>query len=202
MSTNYYYDEGLLEHGFPSNEQPENALIRIRRELDGRLTWLEHYLTPDKSGSARPGKSLVDRGLLDKDIFSTIVQVVNAGNQFAHGRSVDTAGAAAIVETGFQMIELLDRLISSTRVKIKGLKPEARLVYRFLELPTSRREKISRDYNVFMRARDSESRIKQARAVLKEAQEHETIRQLWDAIAAASLDQSAESNPFDGEQHG
>ena len=201
--TDQYFDERLLEQGFPSHEQPDYALARLRRELEGRLTWLEHYLTPDRAGRGRPGSALANRGLLDKDLFRAMAKVVDAANAVAHGRTVEPAQAAAIVETGVQVIEVLDRLIASTKEKLADLKPEAQLVYRFLELPTTRRERISRDYDVFTKARDSESRIKQARAVLKEAQRRESLRQLWDAVAEASLDEPAATpNPFLSIQNG
>ena len=201
--TDQYFDERLLEQGFPSHEQPNYTLARLRRELEGRLTWLEHYLTPDRSGRGRPGSALTDKGLLDKDLFKAIAQVVDSANSVAHGRTVEPAQAAAIVEAGVQVIEVLDRLIVSTQEKVAALKPEARLVYLFLELPTTRRERISRDYDVFTKARDSESRIKQARAVLKEARRSERLRQLWDAVTEASLERPAEApNPFLGAQSG
>ena len=183
---NRYFESGISDRDFPSHDQPEAALAKLRQEVEGRLRWLEHNLTPDlEDGGRRPGESLVERGLIEKNTFGAISEVINATNPSVHGRSVEPSTAASIVETGIRLIYQLDALIEMTGEKIERLNPQARVIYRFLELPSNRRNKIAKSYGVDVPAKGRASVVEQARQLLRRARGEGKLEDLSDEIESA-----------------
>lgn len=191
------FDPEAAWSDFHPREEPELALVRLRTEIERRLRWLEHYLTPEAEGTTRrPGQALADRKLIDAETLEAISRVIEASNPAAHGRTVEPATAAIIVDTGLRLVRFLGNQIEITRRKISGLGREARLVYRLLELPTARRNRIAHGFGVDPVTRGRESRVEQGREVLRRAKESSRLRELWDSVVKATGAEIA-ANPFE-----
>ena len=165
----HYYTEDVSERDFPYHEQPELALVKLRAEVEGRLRFLEHYLAPEHEGSGRPGSALVEKELLSKDTYSVISEVVDAAASAIHARRIEPGSAGVLVDTGLRIMAILDGLIAVVLEKLRNLKPDTQLLYRFMELSTLRRNSIAQAIGAEIRSRGRESRLEQAREVLKVA---------------------------------
>lgn len=195
--TSEYFRSDLTSADFPTHDQPESALIMLRRQIEGRLHWLELTMTPDLGlGRNQAGANLVARGLIDKATFGAVSEVVKAANPVVHGRTVDPAAAATIIETGLQVIAALDSLVEIAQSKIRNLKPVASLLYRFLELPNNRRNRIANSYGVDVPQETPTARVEQARQLLKRVEKSNQLPKLWDEVAQESIRPQMVPNPF------
>ncbi len=75
-----------------------------------------------------------------------------------------------------------------------NLSPERRLVYRFLELPHYRQERIAEDLGL---VQDNEAGWP-CRLDFKRARDGGHLEKLWDAIQAVRGDEEGTTNPFIG----
>ncbi len=176
-------------------------LLRIRREVEGRLRWLEERLAPDHSrkSSSTPGRILVERGIIEDEVFRALEEFLRAADPSSHGGSVNRTDAAVLVETGLNLTRSLDRLIEATQQKVTTLSPRPRLVYRFLELPTSRKWAIAKLLGLISDSDISVSRAELPRLVFQRATEHNQLEKLWDSVAQESDELAGTENPFRGQ---
>ena len=87
---------------FDVSSEPELALIKARAELIQRINVLEDSIRPFvaakvSSTSAPPGRLLLDAGIIDKDMYATLGQALDATSPVAHGRSVSPSLASEVV---------------------------------------------------------------------------------------------------------
>ena len=178
-------------------DAPEFSLLRLRQELEGRLSWLEAQLPSESEPSSRlrPGQKLVDQGLLDQAALDAIQEVIDSADPTAHGERVAPSTAAYVIDTGLKLVEALDMSIETVSIKLEALSPKAKLTYRLLELPARVRRQIAREMGMVSEDELSLPRIEFARLVLRRASDKHELAQLWDeVVAAAQLPEAA--NPF------
>lgn len=194
---NYNYTEGLSYDDF-ANEPPELSLVRVRSEIEGRLSWLESRLVPGQTDLRleSPGQLLVSNNILTRQVFDSIKEFLDAANPVVHGKSVDPSTSALIVRTGLSIIHSLNTLIEEAQEQLMELPPKTRLVYRFLELPTHRQLGIARRLGLLDDIQSSISRKELARRVFKEAGEQNKLRELWDQVSEETRDIQKSENPF------
>lgn len=196
--TNAQFTTELKELDFPTHDEPELALSKLRGEIEGRLRWLEETLLPEYPPSARrrPGRALVEHSIIDEATFKAVSEILEAANPVVHGRRVDPSSAGIIIASGLEVILMLDTLVEATREKLKGLSPETQLIYRFLELPTRRRWSIAKEFGLSDPKEASRSRIEHSRKVFVSARSEEKLWQLWDMVAEEGGGLSKDKNPF------
>ena len=195
--TNVQFTPELTEMDFPTHDQPELALARLRGEIDGRLRWLEETLLPNHTpGPGRPGRALVDQTIIDKASFEAILEIWEAANPAVHGRSVEPSSAGIVIASGLEVLAMLNTLIEAAREKVKGLPLKRQLIYRYLELPTRRRWTISKGFGLDDPHEVSRSRIEHARKVFSAAQREDNLSLLWNMVAEEGGVLSKDDNPF------
>ena len=196
--TNVQFTPELSELDFPTHDQPELALAKLRAEIDGRLRWLEENLLPDyKVNPGRSiGRALVEKSIIDAKTFEAIKEVMEAANPAAHGRKVDPSLAGIVIVTGLELVEMLDTLVVAAKKKVKNLSYEAQLIFRYLELPTRNRWVIAKEYGVGDPLEVSQARIQNARNVFSIARKEGKLPHLWNMVADQGGDLSKSDNPF------
>ena len=200
MTADQDFSPHLTERDFSGYEDPALMLLRIRREVEGRLRWLEERLAPDhtrKSGNT-PGSILVERGLIEDNVFRAIEEFLRAADPSSRSGKVNPTDAAVLVETGLSLAQSLDKLIEATERKVMTLSERPMLVYRFLELPTSRKWAIAKSLGLISESDFSVSRAELPRLVFQRAAEHGQLEELWDSVAQESDELANMENPFRG----
>jgi hypothetical protein len=93
-----------------SERDPNLALVGLRIEIEKRLRALaERHGLDDTPSISRIVLQLRDLGVLNDPSVSGLQELVMAGNQAAHGASVDPRAAAWAIDYGPQVLAVLER---------------------------------------------------------------------------------------------
>ena len=143
----------LDEADFDLVASPGLALLKARREIEGRIRWLEERLAPDAVGTPQRrrkalGTSLVEAGIGGDDAIRAISELIAATDPIAHGDRPTSSSAAVVVELAVETARSLDELLEATQQRIAALTGERRLAYDLLGLPTSRLLSLAREHSI------------------------------------------------------
>ncbi|MCH7697380.1 MAG: hypothetical protein IH865_00375 [Chloroflexi bacterium] len=105
---------------FSATDQPELALVEMRRGLERKLRRLADAVPPpDMGGLLGETKSstelltgLKECGVLSKNLAASVHGVLKLATPAAHGIRVSPADAARTIDLGDSVVEILDQLIS------------------------------------------------------------------------------------------
>lgn len=188
----------LSEEDFWLYDQPELALVKMRREIENRLRWLEEHLAPGypTKSTSFPGQGLVDRQIIDEATLGSIKKVLSAASPVVRGNRVYPSDAAILVGAGVSLIHGLDAMIQATEERLRELPPKTRLAYRFLELPTRRRWIIAKSLGVVDDSFIEKPGIELAWQVLLKAAEQDRLGEVWDRVADENRHLDKSGNPY------
>jgi hypothetical protein len=89
---------------------PSLAVVGLRIEIEKRLRRMaERCEIPPRRPLGQTLRTLVERGALDQRLASGLDDLIAAGNQAAHGASVEPNVAQWAVEVGPRVLAMLDR---------------------------------------------------------------------------------------------
>ena len=194
------FTPNISESDFSSYGEPELSLVRLRREFEARLRWLDVRLAPDHAGKAdsAPGQILVERGIIDPKFYGAIRDLLTAADPTQNTGGVSRSDSAVLIETGLSLIRNLDSLIEVTNSRSHGLSPNAKLVYAFLELPATRRMAIAKDLGLIEQSDLNLTNTELGKLTFRRASGHTQLEQLWDLVAREASVLSGIENPFKG----
>ena len=141
----------LSDADFELVASPELALLKARRELEGRLRWLDERLAPDSVQARRrttAGRSLADAGVLSGDTIRAISELIAATDPTAHGERLAASNVAVVVELAIETARSLDKLIEATQARVAKLTGKNRLAYALLNLPTATLLALAKEHSV------------------------------------------------------
>ena len=94
-----------------AESDPNLALIGLRIEIEKRLRYLAQQMDiKDQLPLTRLFSELYRRDLLSKSVFGALQEVVRAGNKAAHGATVEPAARDWALNTGPEILAVLDTL--------------------------------------------------------------------------------------------
>ena len=170
------------------DDQPELALIIIRRAIEERLEWLMSYLAPNERRVERhlDLDLLKSHGGFDAKTVRAIRDVLTAANPVVHGRSVSPSVAAVVADSATRVVAALDKMIERLRVQLMDKPPRTMLAYAFLALPSIRRRAIAQRLLIFEENDDLLPRREFARVVFERASKANLLPDLWAETARFS----------------
>ncbi len=99
-----------------ADRDPNLALVGLRIEIERRLQSLAAQHGIDSGGSlVEVFEALRDEGVLDAAAVRGFRRLVTAGNEAAHGATVEPAAAAWALEVGPQILAVLDEKLEGNR---------------------------------------------------------------------------------------
>ena len=172
---------------FDVSSEPELALIKARAELSQRINVLEDRIRPFvaarvSSTSAPPGRLLLDAGIIDKDMYATLGQALDATSPVAHGRSVSPSLASEVVSLTVSLADALDQLLSAVLQRVDALDANKRAAYRVLEMTTTDLRQLSEYLGTYEDGDESLERSQRASRVLGRVREKGLLGRLKERV--------------------